>query len=80
MEARKMEKVEGKTPAKIILVYTDGTTKDIPAGVVFSVGHNEDGCIGVGSALLNVSKEDFCVVANTALRIAEHMGIPFESM
>lgn len=79
-EAKKVEKVEGKTPAKIILVYADGTTEDIQAGAVFSVSHEEDGCISVGSAILSVSKEDFCAVANTALRIAEHMGIPFENM
>ena len=64
-----------KTPAKIVVVYTDGTTEEISAGVAYSVKRGDDGRAEIGVSVFGVTKEEFHAVKNTTLHIAEQSGV-----
>lgn len=64
-----------KTPAKIVVVYTDGTTEEIPAGVAYSVKRGDGGHAEIGVSVVGVTKEEFRAVKNTTLHIAEQLGV-----
>lgn len=70
-----VKKVIDKTPTKIVVVYTDGTTEEIPAGVAYSVKRGDDGHAEIGTSVVGVTKEEFRAVKNITLHIAEQLGV-----